>query len=253
MRLVVLTVLAACLAALAITGPAAAAKPRVSPSDRKAINATLDTFVNHAVKRHDPGAAFDVVTPTMRGGMTRKQWSRGSIPVYPYPAAGQHFHQWTIQYRTSDELAIELLLSPRASSKGKLGQFLFHVYLQPRHGRWLVDSFMPGATFAPAGKPAIVQAAADFLANPSGSTYNRPGHAKSGPGQIRAVYAIVPFAVLGLLLLGLAGWGLVAHLRARRLMGPRGEGLPPSPARFSGRAPLSIQPDGAQPRPRHRP
>jgi hypothetical protein len=233
MRITVLAVMTACLVA-AFAGSAAAAKPRVSPADRKAINATLDTFVNHAVKRNDPGVAFDVITPAMRGSMTRKQWSGGSIPVYPYPAAGQHFHQWTIQYRTGDELAIELLLSPRPSSQGKLGQFLFHVYLQPAHGRWLVDSFMPGATFAPIGKPAVVQAGADFTATPSGSTYNRPSEkGKSGPRQVSAVYAIVPFAILGLLLLGLAGWGVVATIRNRRLVGPR-EALPPLPRRVSG-------------------
>jgi hypothetical protein len=228
------TIVIALLAALAVVGSASAAKPRVSPSDRQAINATLDTFVNHAVKRNDAGAAFDVVTDAMRGGMTRKQWSGGSIPVYPYPAAGQHFHQWTIQYRTSQELAIELLLSPRASSKGKLGQFLFHVYLQPAHGRWLVDSFMPAASFAPVGKPAVVQAAGDFTASPGGSTYNRTSaKVRTGPRQVSAMWAIIPFAIIGLLLLGLAGWGVVAIIRNRRLVGPR-EDLPPLPRRISG-------------------
>jgi hypothetical protein len=238
---------------LAVAGPAGAAKPRVAPSDRAAINATLDTFVNHAVKRKDIAASYDVVTPALRGGMSLKAWSKGDIPVYPYPADGHEFHHWTIQYRNSEELAIELLLSPNASNRGKLGQFLFHVYLQPAHGRWLVDSFMPGATFAPIGKPAIVQAAADFTATPSGSTYNRTSAlGKTGPDRISAVYAIVPFSVIGLLLLGLAGWGVAAHIRNRRLRGPK-EGLPPGPARFSGnRSTLSIHADGSPLRPRHR-
>src|SRR6266496_2339310 len=184
-----LAALTACVAALAVTGTATAAKRyHLAPSDRKAINATIDTFVNHAVKRQDVGASYDVVTAELRGGMSRKQWSRGSIPVYPYPAAGHEFRGWTIQYRTSEEVAIELLLSPRSNLKGKLGQFMFHVYLHPAHGRWLVVSFMPAATFAPVGKPPVVQAAADFLANPGGSTYNRPSSLKKpGPGQISAV------------------------------------------------------------------
>lgn len=228
----------ALLGALAIVGSASAAKPRVSPADRQAINATLDTFVNHAVKRHDAGAAFDVVTDAMRGGMTRKQWSKGSIPVYPYPAAGQHFHQWTIQYRTSEELAIELLLSPRASSKEKLGQYLFHVYLQPAQGQWLVDSFMPAATFAPIGGPARVQAAGDFMALSGESSVH------TGRGRIKGAYAIIPFAVIAFMLLAVAARALVSHLRFRRLAGYYGERLPPSP--------LSIHRDRAQPRPRHR-
>ena len=160
-------ILVACTAALAFAAPALAAPPHLAPSDRAAVDKTLDIFVNHAVKRHNPAAVYDVLTPTMKAGMSRQQWSRGDIPVYPYPAAGQKFHGWTIQYRTRDELALELILSPTAKHQGKLGQILFHVYLHPGHGKWLVDSFMPGATFAPIGKPGVVQAARDFQANPS--------------------------------------------------------------------------------------
>ncbi len=121
----------ACVGALAAATPAGA-RDRLSAADRAAINATLDVLVNHAVKRKDVGRSYDVVTPVMRAGMTRAQWSRGSIPVYPYPAAGRRFHEWTVQYRTKDEIALELILAPNARNKKKLGQILFHVYLQPR-------------------------------------------------------------------------------------------------------------------------
>lgn len=211
---------AACLGALALVGPALAATPHVAPSDRQSINETLDVFVNHAVKRHNPAAAYDVLTPTMKGGMTRAQWSGGDIPVYPYPAAGRQFHGWTIQYRTPDEIALELILSPTARYQGKLGQILFHVYLHPAHGRWLVDSFMPGATFAPIGKPGVVQAARDFQANPSAQTYNRNNKVVGAtrPPRISADFALVPFAVIGLVLAGLAAWGIVGWMRHRRVL-----------------------------------
>ena len=238
-----LPVVAACVAALAVAAPATGA-PRLGPSDRQAINATLDVFVNHAVKRHDPGAAYGVVTPSMRGGMSRSQWAHGDIPVYPYPAAGRHFHQWTIQYRTSDELAIELILSPTARHRAELGQILFNVYLHPGHGRWFVDSFMPGATFAPLGKPAVVQAARDFTGNPSAQTYNRASEGKPiRPLQVSPYYIALPFAVFVLLFAGLAAWGVIRWIRYRRLDGPARE-LPPSP--------LSIRAHGARARPSHR-
>ena len=60
-------------------------RSHVAPSDREAINETLDVFVNHAVKRRGIAASYDVVTPTMRGGMTRKQWSRGIDSGLPVP------------------------------------------------------------------------------------------------------------------------------------------------------------------------
>jgi len=225
MRVIVIAVLTAFLAALTVTGSASAR--RLAPSDRKAINATLDTLVNHAVKRKDVGASYDVVTPVLRGGMSREEWSRGAIPIYPYPAAGTRFHHWTIRYYNSEEIGIELLLNPQRGSE--LGQFVFHVYLKPRNGRWLVDSFMPAATFTPIGEPAKVQAQADFMASSGEST--RP----IGAGRIGAIFAYVPFAVIGLILVVLVAWGVGANLRFRRLVGHRRESLPPSPARFSAR------------------
>jgi hypothetical protein len=218
----------ACLGALAAATPAAAAEPRVSPADRAAINATLDVLVNHGVKRHDVGKSYDIVTPTLRGGMTRAEWSRGSIPIYPYPAAGRQFHEWTVQYRTRDEIAIELILSPNARNRKKLGQFLFHVYLQPRKGRWLVDSIMPGATFAPEGKAPVVQAAGDFGATPGGTTYNRRSTERtSRPPVVSSVFIVVPFGVMGLLLLGIAAWFVVGKVRYARLVGAERRDLPP--------------------------
>ena len=209
---------AVCVAALVSAGSAWASPPRVSASERAQINRTLDTFVNHAVKRHNAGAAYDVVTPTLKGGMTRGQWSHGDIGVYPYPAKGTRFHEWTIQYRTKDELSVELILAPTKRYQAKLGQILFNVYLQPSHGRWRVDSFMPGATFAPIGKPGVVQAARDFTANPSAQTYNRKGKsAPIGAARISAKWAVVPFAVILLVLLVLAARGVVENLRFRRL------------------------------------
>jgi hypothetical protein len=222
-----LAILLACVGALAAT-TSAGAKDRLSAADRASIDATLDVLVNHAVKRKDVGKSYDVVTPALRAGMTRAQWSRGEIPVYPYPAAGRRFHGWTVQYRTKDEIALELILAPNARNKRKLGQILFHVYLQPRDGRWLVDSFMPGATFAPEGKAPVVQAAGDFQATPGGQTYNRPGaERKSAPPRIGSQYIFVPFAVLGLLLAGLAGWAIVGKIRYARLVAADRQDLPP--------------------------
>jgi len=238
-------ILVACTAALAFAAPALAAPPHLAPSDRVAVDKTLDIFVNHAVKRHDPAAAYDVLTPTMKAGMTRRQWSSGEIPVYPYPAVGQKFHGWTIQYRTRDELALELILSPTAKYQGKLGQILFHVYLHPAKGRWLVDSFMPGATFAPIGKPGVVQAARDFQANPSANTYNRPDKVKpTNPIRISAKYAVIPFGVVLLALLGLAARGITENIRFRRLAAEH--------ARSAKRPPLSMPRNGSGARPGNR-
>lgn len=209
----------AALAACIVVVPAGASR-RLTASDRSAISATLDVFVNHAVKRQDVGASYGVIAPELRSGMSRKAWSRGSIPVYPYPARGVH-HPWTLDYVTNDEVGVDLLLLPPRGSK-TLGPIAFKVYLRPSHGRWLVDSFMPVATFAPLGAKPTVRALPDFSPQPQGDRSN-----PTGRGRIRTLYIAFPFAFLGLTALALAAWGLVRGVRNR----PRRGSLPPSPIR----------------------
>ena len=79
-------ILAAALVGLAFAAPAAAA-PKLTPAERAAITRSIDVFVNHAVTRHDPAAAYDVVAPELRPGMTRKSWAHDDLPAYPFPRA----------------------------------------------------------------------------------------------------------------------------------------------------------------------
>jgi hypothetical protein len=220
-------VLAATALALAFAAPVAAA-PRLSKADRASINATLDVFVNHGVKRVGVGASYDVVTPNLRTGFSRKAWSHGEIPIYPYPARGQTFHDWTIDYVTRDEVGIQLMLLPRPHSG--LGPIIFHVYLHPVHGRWLVDLFMPAATLAPLGSKPRVVANNDF--SPQGQGDGDVGH---GPSRINHAFLVVPFATMGLVLLTFLGLGIAMRVRDRRVMGPRRKRLPPLPRRISPR------------------
>lgn len=215
-------VLAAAALALAFAVPVAAAAPRLSPADRAAISRSIDDFVNHAVKRVDTGAAYDTVAPEMRPGIGPREWKRGDIPVYPFPASGRH-HPWNILYVTREEVGLELELLPRPAAK--VGPIIFHIYLRPvRGGRWLVDSFMPVATLAPLGaKKSKVLSVRDFSPGAQGDGKS------TTPGQLNRLYLLAPFGVIGLVLLGLAAWGATRAVRNRRLAGPRSGALPPLP------------------------
>jgi hypothetical protein len=217
-------VLVAAALALAFALPAAAAAPRLSPADRAAISRSIDVFVNHAVTRANPGGAYDVVAPEMRPGIGPKEWARGDIPVYPFPARGQH-HPWNVLYVTREEVGLELELIPRRHSK--VGPIIFHIYLRPvRGGRWLVDSFMPVATLAPLNaKKSKVLSVRDFSPQISGGA----SLDATGPSRLNSIYLIGPFAALGLVLLGLAAWGVARAVRSRRLQGPRSSEMPPLP------------------------
>ena len=82
--LVVSTILVLFLAA-----PAGAA--RLNPGERQAINRTLDAFVNSAVKRHDVMASYELVTPSMRAGVSRSTWAKGNLPSLRIRPEGRPF------------------------------------------------------------------------------------------------------------------------------------------------------------------
>src|SRR3954447_27005614 len=209
-------VLAAAIVALAFAAPAAA-QPKLSPADRAAITRSIDVFVNHAVKRNDPAAAFDVVAPELRPGMTRKSWSGGDIPVYPFPAQGKT-HPWNILYVTREEVGLELELIPPAGTEQ--GPIIFHIYLRPVGKRWLVDSFMPVATLAPLGAKhkTKVRSVRDFSPQAAGGV----SLGATGPHRLSAAWLALPFVVILGAFAGLAGWGVVRYVRGRREAGPRG-------------------------------
>jgi len=214
--------LAAAAVALALAAPAAA-QPKLTPAQRAAITQSIDTFVNHAVKRQNVGAAFDVVAPEMRPGITRRAWERsgGDLPVYPFPAQGQT-HPWNILYVTREEVGLELQLQPRKGSEQ--GPIIFHIYLRPVGKRWLVDSFMPVATLAPLGSgKSKVRSVRDFSPQVAGGVSLGGG----GPHQLSSIWLVVPFALVGAALVGLACWGLTRFFRHRQYRGPRQSALPP--------------------------
>jgi hypothetical protein len=212
-----LAVLAVTALALSLAATAGASGRRLTAADREAISESINVFVNHAVKRQNIGASYDVTAPELRGGMTRKQWAKGNIPAYPYPARGTS-HGWTILYVTRDEVAVNLILRPKPGMR--MRGILFNVYLRPVHGTWLVDSFMPAATINTElfGGKARVTSVRDFM----------PGAQSGGPHgkpRVSIDYAIIPVAVLALLLLGLGAKLATGSVRYR----PRRQSLPTFP------------------------
>jgi hypothetical protein len=204
---------ACCALALLLVPQASAA--RLSAADRKEISHAIDVFVNHAVKRVKVGAAYGVVDRNLRGGMTRREWSRGDIGVYTYPARGVH-HPWTLDYLEGNEVGAELMLQPPRGNK-TLGAIIFKIYIDRERGRWLVDSLFPAATFAPAGKKPAVTAQADFAPSGPGE-----GSSQAGPQHINPNYAFIPLAALGGAILAVLAWFLVRAVRER----PRRRELP---------------------------
>jgi hypothetical protein len=208
MRLVTASLVA--LAAAALLASNAFAAPKLSPQERRAINRTVDAFVLHAVRHENPGAAYDLVSPKFRAGMSRKEFVRND-PAYPYPARGRHF-PWSLDYVDSNEVGGSLLLQPDRRASKNQGPLLFDLIVIRHQGRWVVDSLIPKVIFGPPHKPKV-RSVLDYSPTGSGSG-SGPTH---DPSRINGAYIIIPFAVFGAFLVALVGWGIVRWYRDRRI------------------------------------
>ena len=67
---------------------------KLTPETRREINETLARFIPAAVRRDDPGLAWDLSGPKLRTGWSRSDWLNDQIPVFPFPARSTGF-AWT--------------------------------------------------------------------------------------------------------------------------------------------------------------
>jgi hypothetical protein len=107
-----------------------------------AILGLAQQFVLTAVRRNNVDASWEMVCPEMRQGYTRETWSKGDIPVVPYPA---HFAKWHLAYSFQREVDLQVALYAKPGTK--LHPVVFDLTLHPCGGtganRWLVSSFIP--------------------------------------------------------------------------------------------------------------
>jgi hypothetical protein len=220
---VVVAAAAACL--LVVAAPSSANGSSVTPSVRRAIDVTLDRFVLDAVERHDPAAAWELAGPGLRAGTTRADWVAGRLPVYPFQARDHNFAGWVPSFVTPRQVGFDLLLQPPRGAK--TGAIAFTVTMRLIRGRWLVDYWVPAATFSAAGARPQIQGPGDITA-PSQRASNSSSH-----GALGAIWLLVPVAVVSLAVVFLLGFAVVAwrkgpgtrYVPGRRTRRP----LPPLP------------------------
>jgi len=190
-------------AILAFAVPGSASAARISSADRQEINRTVDAFVNSAVKRQDEEASWNVVTPSFRYGVSRAAWAKGNLPVYPYPARGTTFHSWTVDSASPTVVDFELMVASRLS---KTDSIQFQGEVKKIHGRWLINSFNPAATFAAGGT----------VVGPHDFTASAGGGGGKGVARLGSTWIALPAALIGAGLLLVLAWFLLVWVRSRR-------------------------------------
>jgi len=125
--------------------------------EQRAVHRVLKKFIGTAVVRNDPGKAWSIAGPTLKEGLTWKDWDRGDIPVIPYPAADKGWGDWSfVEYSQQAEqraVGLEVYLFPKPKSGWSAMSADVEV-VKGKHGRWLVDYWMPKRFHGP---PAVVQ------------------------------------------------------------------------------------------------
>jgi hypothetical protein len=155
----------------------------VTAADRKLALATAAEFVRTAVRRERLADSYDLVSPALRAGFTRREWATGAIPVQPYPVDGA---RWRFDYGYRDEIGLQVLVAPGAGSKLRPTVFLMALKATGAGAqrRWLVDSWVPNAASAEAA------AAGEPLVGPAARARQTE--------TLGAVWLLVPVAVLAL-------------------------------------------------------
>jgi hypothetical protein len=180
----------------------------MTPARRRAINAVLDHFIPSALERRNLAVARALVTSSFANGVTDDQWRRGEIPVFPYKPRDSTFHGWTLNYGYENEVSLDILVHP--SAKEELGAISFTAVLKRKQDRWLIDTFVPAATFASEKKAPRILAQPDFQPNMIvGANHN---------SRLSATWLLVPAAVLALIVLVPLGILLLNVRRSRRAL-----------------------------------
>lgn len=114
----------------------------LAPPERRELIAVAARFLETAVKREHTEIAYDLVSPSLRDGTTRRQWIDGEIPVVPYPVDSA---RWKFDYSFADEVGLQVLVFPETTSD--FSPMVFNMSLRAvadgSGRRWLIDSWTP--------------------------------------------------------------------------------------------------------------
>jgi hypothetical protein len=208
-------------------------QPKKAPftkQDQQAVHKVLREFVLTAVDRQDVGRSWDISAPSLREGFTRKQWTKGNLPVVPYPAANRGLGDWSfVQYSYKGLVGVEVFLFPKPGS-GWSAMTADAELVKGHDGKWRVDYWMPKRFHGPPSLSSAAKAQAHAKAQAKAARVKtKPAHTKvrktatpPAPEPAAAtpkpskLWWAVPIALLALIVLAPLMIGVVIWLRNRR-------------------------------------
>jgi hypothetical protein len=115
----------------------------------QAARVTAARFILTAVARDNLDEAWKLATPTVRGGLTHKEWMTGEIPIVPMGVPIDKAVITKILYSHAKEAEINIVIAPKANTLRVKDQ-LYVMDLKKvgvgDNARWLVDYCQPHAS-----------------------------------------------------------------------------------------------------------
>jgi len=180
---------------------------RLTKEERAAIVGIAQRFLKTAVARDHPERAYEIVGPMLRGGLTKKQWATGEIPVVPYPVDSA---RWKVEYSNVDAVGLLVLLFPAPGAPERPAAFSMSV-VPVRSGegsRWLVAGWSPKG-----GSPSTIASGP----RTPGEALEEAAGQKRVSTQASTLWLLVPVVLLFLVFLLPLGF-LVRERRIERRM-----------------------------------
>lgn len=102
-------------------------------------------FINTAVARKDLNAAYDIVGPQIKQGMSRAEWNTGNIAVIPFPMDSLDYAPFKVDYAHENDILMEiaLLAKPKSGVKSQIFFINLKKVGKGDKARWLVDNWVP--------------------------------------------------------------------------------------------------------------
>jgi hypothetical protein len=207
------------------------AEPKAAPftkPDQQAVRKVLREFVLTAVDRQDVGRSWEISAPSLRQGLTRKQWTDGELPVVPYPAANRGLGRWSyVEYSYKGTVGLEVFLFPKPGS-GWSAMTADVELVKGHDGQWRVDYWMPKKFHGPPSLSAAAKANAKKQAAKAQAAAKRsqkaarkaapaaPTQAQTGTPKPSNLWWAVPIVLLAFIVLAPIGIGVGIWYRNRR-------------------------------------
>ena len=102
-------------------------------------------FINTAVARKNLDAAYDIVGPQIKQGMSRAEWNTGNIAVIPFPMDSLDYAPFKVDYAHQRDILMEiaLLSKPKSGVKSQIFFINLKKFGKGANARWLVDNWVP--------------------------------------------------------------------------------------------------------------